>query len=240
MENAELWLDYKKNKSNKAKEELIKCHMEIVKIVVGRLYTKFNSNVEYEDLISYGVVGLIDAIEKFDISKNIKFKTYASIRIRGSIIDQIREIDWVPRSVRQKAKIVERAIQSLEQELNRYPTELELAEKLEIEKGKLITILNEISSFNIISLEEKIEKGVTSDIPKDEKNLPEDLFLENELKEVLRKTIEKLPEKEKMIITLYYYEELTYKEIGKILNISESRVSQIHSKAISYLKSHIN
>ncbi|HZJ77026.1 MAG TPA: FliA/WhiG family RNA polymerase sigma factor [Oscillospiraceae bacterium] len=237
MELTTLWYNYKKNKDPQAKIKIIEHYIQLVKIIAGRLYTSYGTNIEYDDLVSYGIFGLIDAIEKFDLDRQVKFKTYAQIRIRGAIIDELRLLDWVPRSVRQRAKQVDEAYNKLENQLGRSASETEVANELGITVKELQNILMQTNSFNIVSLEETIfENNI---IPKQEQQgySPEELICTKETYNILRKKIEQLPNREKQVISLYYYNNLTYKEIGAILGVSESRVSQLHSKAILGLKS---
>ncbi|MFA5523343.1 MAG: FliA/WhiG family RNA polymerase sigma factor [Tissierellales bacterium] len=232
-----LWKLYKETKDIVYKQTLIEKYLQLVKIVAGRMYNYYGGNVEYEDLLGYGIFGLIDAIEKFDINRDLKFETYAQIRIRGSIIDSLRKLDWIPRGLRKKAKEMERAINIIENKLGRSATTKEIAKELKINEIEVGNILSEISTLNIISLEETlINKG---DIYKNLRDLesPEEVFENKELKFILKDSIEMLSEKEKIVVSLYYYEGLTYKEISKILEVSESRISQLHSKAILSLKS---
>ena len=236
MELTTLWHKYKKNNDPQAKMEIIEHYIQLVKVIAGRLYTSYGTNVEYDDLVSYGIFGLIDAIEKFDLNKQVKFKTYAQIRIRGAIIDELRSLDWVPRSVRQKARQVEEAYNKLENRLGRSVFDTEVAGELGITTEELQNILMQTNSFNIVSLEETVfENNI---IPKQEEQdcLPEKQICVKETYNTLKENIEKLPIREKQVISLYYYNGLTYKEIGTILQISESRVSQLHSKAILRLR----
>lgn len=236
MDSLDLWQEYKNNSSKNAKNALIEKYVELVKIISGRMYSTYGSNVDYDDLVGYGIFGLIDAIEKFDITKNIKFETYAQIRIRGSIVDQLRSLDWIPRSVRQKSKIVETACQKLESKLGRNAYDFEIANEIGVSVKEFQDLLLQISNLNIISLEEKLIEGNTSSFVSSESSLPENIICDKEIVETLKMSIDELPEREKAIIAFYYYDELTYKEIGKILGVSESRISQLHSKAISRLK----
>lgn len=232
-----LWKLYKETKDINYKQTLIERYIQLVKIVAGRMYNYYGGNVEYEDLMGFGIFGLIDAIDKFDINRDLKFETYAQIRIRGSIIDSLRKLDWIPRGLRKKAKEMERAINIIENKLGRSATIKEIANELKINETEVENILSEISTLNVISLEETLlSKGDTY------KNLndldsPEKIFENKELKFILRDAIEQLSEKEKVVVSLYYYEGLTYKEIANILEVSESRISQLHSKAILSLKS---
>ncbi len=236
MELTTLWHNYKKNKDPQAKIKLIEQYIQLVKIIAGRLYTSYGTNIEYDDLVSYGIFGLIDAVEKFDLDRQVKFKTYAQIRIRGAIIDELRLLDWIPRSVRQKAKQVDEAYNKLENQLGRSASEIEVANELGITVKELQNILMQTNSFNVVSLEETIfENNIISNQEQQDYS-PEELICTKETYNILKKNIEQLPNREKQVISLYYYNNLTYKEIGAILDISESRVSQLHSKAILRLK----
>lgn len=237
MKNDDIWKKYDmevdSNIKSEIKKEIIIKYINLVKIISGRLYNYYASNIEYEDLMSYGVIGLIDAIDKFDRTKNIKFETYASIRIRGSIIDQIRNLDWVPRSIRQKSKLLKDAYEVLDQKLGREPSNAEIAEYLGKTESEIKSMFDETSVFNIMSIEDDFKDNYKIQL-KDETidSSPEASAIKNDTLKELQLAIEKLSERDKIIINLYYYEGLTYKEIGEILKISESRVSQIHSKAI--------
>ncbi|SCY13277.1 FliA/WhiG family RNA polymerase sigma factor [Alkaliphilus peptidifermentans] len=236
MDNFSLWQKYKKNNDINAKHCLVEEYVELVKIVAGRLSTTYGNTVEYEDLVSYGIFGLLDAIEKFELEKNVKFETYAQIRIRGAIVDHLRNLDWIPRSIRQKVKAVEAAYRKLENSLGRSATDREVSIELGMTIKEFHSILQQISNLNIVSLEEQLSEGNFKSISDEVENLPENIVCGDEIKEILKDTIEQLPERERQVISLYYYDELTYREIGVVLNISESRVSQLHSKAISRLK----
>ncbi len=237
MSYNDLWKNYKTTKNKELKDKLIIDNIEIVKVIAGRLFNTYNSNVDYDDLVSYGILGLIDAIEKFDPDKNVKFETYANFRIRGAIIDQLRSLDWVPRSTRQKYKKLEEVMQNLQ---NRYGVNIKdsiLAEELGISIKELNDFLSEVSIFSIISLDEKLSENTNFNIQsKDPESNPETSFVKKESNEILKEIIKTLPEREKTIISLYYYNELTYKEIASILDISESRVSQLHTKCLLKLK----
>lgn len=237
--NKGIWKKYQETKDPAIRESLILMYSHLIKYIAGRLNIYFGSNVEYEDLVSFGVFGLIDAIDKFDINKGVKFETYASLRIRGAIIDSIREMDWVPRSLRQKSKELEKAYWEVENELGRSATDKDVAEKLNISVEELHKLLNEVNVSSLISLEDFLEQnyeigmepagGRKQDRPEYEAEL-------NEISEILGNAIDKLPEKERMVLTLYYYEELTLKEISAIMKVSESRISQLHTKAIMRLR----
>lgn len=237
MNRDKLWREYSKTKNVKIKQKLIEEYIYLVKIMAGRMYNYYGSRVEYDDLIGFGVMGLIDSIERYDISKNIKFETYAQIRIRGTIIDNIRKLDWIPRSLRKKSKEVQNSMIKLENKLGRTPSNHELAEYLGISLEELEDILADINTFNMISLENMlISKGEHNIDNKERIKTPEAIYEEKELKRILADTIDKLPEKERIVVSLYYFNELTYREIGYVLDLSESRISQIHSKAILNIK----
>ena len=241
MKTKELWLKYSQTKDIEIKQQLIEEYIYLVKIVAGRMYNFYGTKVEYDDLIGFGVIGLIDSIDRFDMNKNIKFETYAQIRIRGTIIDNIRKLDWVPRSLRKKSKDIQNAMAKLENQLERSPTNQEISDYLNISLEELESILADISNFNMASLEELLDnKGeyyINTDISED---LPEAIYQTKELKQILASIIDELPENERKVISLYYYEELTYKEIGYIMELSESRISQIHSKSILNIKNQLN
>ena len=236
---SELWKQYSETKSLAIREKLIIEYSPLVKFVAGRLSIYFGTHVEYDDLVSFGVFGLIDAIDKFDITKGVKFETYASLRIRGSIIDSIRELDWVPRSLRQKSKDLEKVYTELENELGHAASDKEIAERLGITTEDFSKLLNEVNVSTMMSLDEFLEQnyeiGVeTNNVLKD--GIPENYVEINELKHTLADAINKLPDKEKLVVSLYYYEDLTLKEISAIMSVSESRVSQLHTKAILRLR----
>ena len=234
-----LWEEYSIKKTSGLQEKLIIEYTGLVKIVAGRLSMYLGYNVEYDDLVGYGVFGLIDAIDKFDYSKGVKFETYASLRIRGAILDQIRKMDWIPRSIRQKQRKLDQAYQSFETRNQRAASDEEIAEELEIPLEELELWQNQTKVTNIISLDEFMEQGSEGSIEKSfalSYEPPERIIEKQELKNLLVKTLETLTEKEKTVIILYYYEELTLKEISLILEVSESRVSQLHTKALQKMK----
>ncbi|MGB3367038.1 MAG: FliA/WhiG family RNA polymerase sigma factor [Acidaminobacteraceae bacterium] len=232
-----LWKEYKIKNDKSAKEQLIVKYIELVKIISGRLYTSYNAHVEYDDLVSYGIIGLIDAIEKFDLSKQIKFETYANIRIRGAVIDQLRTLDWIPRSARQKSKEFEEALNKLQNTKGSSFTNQDIADELGVTLADVNKLIGEISTFSMISLEEKISENSNFSIKSNQSEFnPEANLMGKELNKSLEKAIDFLPEREKVLVSLYYYSELTYKEIAEVLEISESRISQLHTKIISKLK----
>lgn len=232
----ELWKKYSEKRDPAVKEQLILEYADLVKYVAGRLSIYFGSNVEYDDLVGYGVFGLIDAIDKFDLSKKVKFETYASLRIRGAIIDSIREQDWAPRSLRKKGKDLEKAYFEVENQLGHSASDQEVADRLGITAEDLNKLLQEVNMSQMVSLDDYLEQNhetafdmlsISSDT-----NMPEQRMEVIELRETLAEAIDKLPEKERTVVTLYYYEELTLKEISMIMKVSESRISQLHTRAI--------
>ncbi|WAM36801.1 FliA/WhiG family RNA polymerase sigma factor [Caldicellulosiruptor acetigenus] len=237
MDDAFLWEKFIKTKDPKIKEQLIIKYMPLVKLVAGRMAIYFGGNVEYDDLVSYGSIGLLDAIEKFDSQKGVKFETYAYTRIKGAIIDCVRSQDFLPRSIRQKAKEIEKAYVEIERE-GKTPTDQEVAKRVGISVDELQKLKERISSGMIISLDSFLEQNYESKIGglEDFVSQPEHFIENEELKEVLRQQIDNLMENERMVIVLYYYEELSIKEIAKVLGVSESRVSQLHTRALLKLK----
>jgi RNA polymerase sigma factor for flagellar operon FliA len=230
----DLWKHFKKENSLHHKQLLIEQYAYLVKLVAGRLGIYLGSYTELEDLVSYGIIGLIDAIEKFDYTKNVKFETYASLRIRGAILDEIRRLDWVPRSLRKKQKEMMKAYSELENSLGREPKEEEMIEKLQLGENEYQELLQETAIYNLVSIDDYMLQA--SNIEDTTNELPEKHLEQQELLELLAKAIEELPEREKSVIIFYYYEELTLKEISAILEVSESRVSQLHTKAVSRLR----
>lgn len=238
-EKVKLWEEYSKTRNQDMRETLILEYAPLVKIIAGRLSMYLGYNVDYEDLVSYGIFGLIDAIDKFDYYKGIKFETYASLRIRGAILDQIRKMDWLSRTMRQKQKSWEAALRKLEAQLGRKPTDEEIAEEMEISLEELCSIEGQSMASVMISLDDCLEQGRESKELVQESNVfsnPEYMVEQEELKEIIAETLETLTEKERRVIVLYYYEELTLKEISHIMEVSESRVSQLHTRGLQKLK----
>lgn len=233
-----LWKEYKKTQCRSCKDKLIEEYIPLVKYVAGRLNIYLGNNVEYDDLLGYGYFGLIDAIDKYDLDKGVKFQTYASLRIRGSILDNIRKIDWVPRSLRQKQKELEKAYVSLENKLGRPASDEEIAKELNLNKKEFMKLVSDTNISSLISLEDYLDQynGNHSSLKDDASYQPELIAEKNETINILGDLIENLPEKERTVVTLYYYEELTLKEISLILGVSESRISQLHSKALLRLR----
>ena len=239
-----LWEDYARVKTPDLREKLILEYAPLVKVVAGRLSMYLGYNVEYEDLVSYGVFGLIDAIDKFDMDKNVKFETFISKRIKGMIIDLARKQDWVPRSTRKSTRDIEEAVTTLYNRLGYYPSVQEVTEYLNITPEKYQETMRKASLFNVLSLDMVLaeaqgnEAGVT--LPQGEKNdQPESQFLKKELTEVLAEGIGTLKENEQLVISLYYIDELNMRQIADVLKVSEPRVSQIHTNAIKKLRKHM-
>jgi RNA polymerase sigma factor for flagellar operon FliA len=235
-----LWRRWKEDGDLEAKKRLIESYTGLVDIVTARLATGLPRNVSKEDLTSYGIMGLIDAVEKFDYRRGLQFETYASWRIRGSIIDGLRQADWVPRSVREKAKRIEEAYQKLEQQYLRSVTDAEISAYLNVTEHELYQMIQEVSAASVCSLEEPIREEETetraSLLVDDRAMKPEDSVRDLFIKESLAKAIEKLTDKERTVISLFYYEELSLSEIAEVMSLSPSRISQLHSKAILRLR----
>ncbi|MDZ4654570.1 MAG: RNA polymerase sigma factor WhiG [Coriobacteriia bacterium] len=241
------WATYKESGDPDARETLILNYSPLVKYVAGRLSSNLPQTVDTSDLISYGVFGLIDAIEKFDPGRGIKFETYAIARIKGAIIDELRAMDWVPRSVRARSREIEQAYITLENRLKRVPSDTEVAREMGVSARQLQDVLTKLSYTSVISFEElwtggqdKDDKGnVLGSIKDKSAEDPVQMFENVELKEILSSAIDRLPDREKTVIALYYYEGLTLKEIGAVLGVTESRVSQLHTKAVLRLRARL-
>lgn len=236
---SKLWEKYSQKQDSETREALIIEYVPLVKLVSGRLSMYLGYTVEYEDLVSYGIFGLIDAIDKFDYRKGIKFETYASLRIRGAILDQIRKMDWIPRSVRQKQRQIDAAITKLESAEDKTATDEEIAKELDISLEEYYVWQGQTKVTGIASIDEFVEQGIevrAFDNQKYADNEPEKVYEKEELKNLLKESLDKLTEKERMVVVLYYYEELTLKEISSVLEVSESRVSQLHTKALQKMK----
>jgi RNA polymerase sigma factor FliA len=242
-----LWLEFQRTRDQATRDRLILTYAPLVKYVAGRLGSGLPAHVDEGDLVSYGLLGLIGAIERFDPTRDIKFETYAVSRIKGAIIDELRALDWVPRSVRSRARDIERAIAELESKLGRAPDDEEIAAKVGITTGELEASLTEISRSSIAALDELWtmsgeggdQVSLLDTIEDIDGPDPQDALAQTELREALGEAIARLPEREKLVVTLYYYEELTLREIGEVLGVTESRVSQLHTKAVLRLKSRL-
>ena len=242
-----LWLEYRRSRDKALRDRLIVNYSPLVKYVAGRLGSGLPAHVDEADLVSYGLLGLMSAIDRYDPARDLKFETYAIARIRGSIIDELRTLDWVPRSVRSRAREIERAIRELEGNYGRAPTDEEIAEKVGITPGELEESLVDISRTSIAALDElwstsnEGDQVSLLDTLEDPGSIrPADALDETETREALAEAISRLPEREKLVVTLYYYEELTLREIGEVLGVTESRVSQLHTKAILRLRSRLH
>ncbi|MBR6771658.1 MAG: FliA/WhiG family RNA polymerase sigma factor [Lachnospiraceae bacterium] len=235
-----LWDEYTRAKSPEIREKLILEYAPLVRLVAGRLSMYLGYNVEYDDLVGYGIFGLIDAIDKFDSMKAVKFETYASLRIRGAILDQIRKMDWIPRTIRQRQKRIDAAIKQIEAEHGRAALDEEIAAVLGISEEEFGEWQSQMKITNVVSLNEFMEQG--SEVPvENAKNAhfdsPEEVLEKEELKQMLQEAMSLLTEKERRVIELYYYEDLTLKEISTILEVSESRISQLHTRGLQKMKS---
>jgi RNA polymerase sigma factor for flagellar operon FliA len=242
-----LWLEYRRSADPGLRDRLILTYAPLVKYVAGRVGSGLPAHVDEGDLVQYGLLGLISAIERYDPERDVKFETYAIARIKGSIIDELRAMDWVPRSVRSRARDIERAIAELEAKLGRAPTDEEISAKLGLSEDELNASLTEISRSSIAALDELWtvsssggdQVALIDTIEDVSEPDPQGALAETEMKEAVADAIARLPEREKLVITLYYYEELTLREIGEVLGVTESRVSQLHTKAILRLKSRL-
>jgi RNA polymerase sigma factor FliA len=241
-----LWVQYRKAPDPALRDRLILTYAPLVKYVAGRLGSGLPAHVDEGDLVSYGLLGLISAIERYEPDRDVKFETYAIARIKGAIIDELRALDWVPRSVRSRAREIERAVGELESKLGRAPSDEEIAGKIGITTNELEDSLTEISRTSIAALDELWTVSAGGDqvalidtIPDEGGPDPQSALSQTELREAIGEAIARLPEREKLVVTLYYYEELTLREIGEVLGVTESRVSQLHTKAILRLKSRL-
>jgi RNA polymerase sigma factor FliA len=240
---SELWLEYRETRELSIRDAIITQYAPLVKYVAGKVSVGMPASVDFDDLVGFGVFGLMDAIEKYDPEKHVKFKTYAVTRIRGAIFDELRSIDWVPRSVRQKTREVDDAVQRLESSLGRSATDEEVAKEMDMELGQYNQVLLKISGTSMLSLNDVWFAGDDNDkisiadsIESPSSLRPDSIAEREEIKRVIVESINGLPEKEKKVLVLYYYEDLTLKEIGRVLEVTESRISQLHTKAISRLR----
>lgn len=230
-----LWLKYKETKSVDLRNAIAENYLPLVKIVCGRLAVSLPPHLDKDDLLSSGFFGLLDAIDRFDPTRNVKFETYAALRIRGAMLDYLRSKDWIPISMRQRIRKYEQTVSQLENELGRSATDKELAAAMGISVDELQTLINQCNAATIIPLEEYLKTDVNEAVDTNPANSTE-LF---ELKDTLAKAIERLPEKERTVVSLYYYEELTLKEISLVLHLTEARISQLHTKAIFRMRGYL-
>lgn len=237
-----LWATYEETKSEKVREKILMKYLPLVRQIAGGIIGKLPSSVSVDDLIDAGVIGLLESIDRFDTNAAVKFETYAYTRVRGAMMDELRKMDWAPRSLREKSKRVEEAYKTLVKRHGRQPDQDEIANELEVPIEKFHQINKEIVGVNLMSLDQEVtsnsgESTSLYDVIAEKDTVePIEAMEDRELKDRMIIEIEKLPKNEKLVIALYYYEELTLKEIGKILNLSESRISQIHSKVVKDLK----
>jgi RNA polymerase sigma factor for flagellar operon FliA len=246
VELRDLWRRYKDDGDEKARERLVVAYSPLVKFIAGRMASGLPSHVEESDLISYGLLGLIGAIERFEPERDIKFETFAVARVKGAIIDELRSLDWVPRSVRARAREIEKVNAALEANLQRAPTEEEMAEKLGMTVEEFRDALLQIANSSVLALDDLwtfadpeggSQISVLDTIQDPDAVDPHDEAQTSEVKDRLADAIESLPERERLVIALYYYENLTLREIGEVLGVTESRVSQLHTKAVLGLRS---
>jgi RNA polymerase sigma factor FliA len=241
---AELWARYVEDRAPELRDRLILHYAPLVKYVAGRVGSGLPAHVEQADLVSYGTFGLIDAITRFEPEREIKFESYAMARIRGAIIDELRNTDWIPRSVRMKARQYERTVAALEAQLQRSPTDEEVAEALDMDVEDVRKFLGQLSLVNVVALDELMtdEEGGTAprlvDTLQDVQALdPQAMAEHGEARQLLGRAVEQLPEREKVVVSLYYFEGLTLADIGRVLGVTESRICQLHTKAVLHLRS---
>lgn len=240
VDKEKLWEQYISKPTPELRDKLITEYVPLVKIVAGRLSMYLGYNVDYDDLVSYGFFGLIDAVDKFDATKDVKFETYASLRIRGSILDQIRKMDWIPRTVRQRQRKMDEAIKAIEMRTGHAASDEEIANELGLSSDEYADWQGQVKVTNVISLNEFVETSGTEPVSDAYRNSqfiqPEDNIAQEELTQKLDEALKSLTEKENQVILLYYYEEMTLKEIAAILSVTESRVSQLHTKALGKMR----
>jgi RNA polymerase sigma factor for flagellar operon FliA len=243
----DLWKIYKRKKDPRIRDYFVKQYAPLVKYVAGKVAIGMPTNVEFDDLVGFGVFGLFDAIEKFDPDKHVKFKTYAVTRIRGAIFDELRTIDWVPRSVRQKTREVEDTIRKLEAALGRAAADEEIARAMHMDLKEFNHLMLKISGTSVLSLnevwycsEDNDKMSIVESIESPNSLNPDNIVEKEEIKRIIVDAINELPEKEKKVLVLYYYEDLTLKEIGEVLEVTESRISQLHTKAVLRLRAKLS
>ena len=239
----EIWRNYRDTGDQSIRDAIVKQYAPLVKYVAGKVSVGMPQSVDFDDLVGFGVFGLFDAIEKFDPDKHVKFKTYAVTRIRGAIFDELRSIDWVPRSVRQKTREIDETVQHLEARLGRSATDEEVAGEMGMSLDQYNQMMLKVSGTSMLSLndvwytgEDNDKISIVESIEAPNSLRPDAIAEKDEMRRVIVEAINDLPEKEKKVLVLYYYEDLTLKEIGKVLDVTESRISQLHTKAISRLR----
>lgn len=240
----DVWKRYKETNGAQERDELIVFYSPLVKYVASRVAAGLPQSVDHADLVSYGMFGLIDAITKFDLERGYKFETYAISRIKGAVLDELRSIDWVPRSVRSKAKMIERALIKLEAKNHRVPSDREIADELGLTRKQLNNMYKQISSLGLVALDGVLSGNGTEsltfgDTLADRSDGPGGVYERQETRQMLAEAINTMNEREKIVLTLYYYENLTLAEIGDVLGVTESRVCQIHTKAVLQLRSRL-
>lgn len=245
LDHMDTWKQWKQTGDQEAKKTLVEHYLPLVQHVSLRMSQGLPSNISQEDLYSYGTIGLIDAIDKFDLNRGIQFETYASWRIKGAILDSLRQGDWVPRSVREKSRKVEEAYQELEQKFLRSVSEHEVSSYLQMDTKELRKIRQEISMTTLSSLEdsvqdEEVETTLLSKLSDDKVRQPEETVHDHYLKETITRAIKQLTDREKTVVSLFYYEDLSLSEIAEVMSLTPSRISQLHSKAIWRLKSYLD
>jgi RNA polymerase sigma factor for flagellar operon FliA len=235
-----LWSDYKNSGDMEARDGLLMHYTYLVKWLVKRMMPKYNNHTEYDDLVSCGVLGLIDALDKFELSHGVKFETYAVPRVRGEILDYMRSQDWASPSLRKKISVINEACEELERKLSEPPTEADIARAVDMPVSQVQKIMAQTHMFNIVSFENVLQSAQMSEEPVDLDDMsPEDLLMEKEIKRLLAEVIDMLSEKERLVVTLYYYEGLLLREIAEIMSVTESRVSQIHSRTLAKIRAHM-
>jgi len=243
--NAAMLKKYKeepKKLTQKNKDELVKEYAPLIKFIAQKIAARLPSNIELDDLISAGVIGLMDAIDKWDPTRDNKFKTYAEFRVRGAILDELRAQDWVPRSIRDKSKLLDRTLVQLEAELGRQATDEEIAKALNITVDEYYSLINQVKPVSLLSIDDAPtfsntdKKSILNLLEGSKLNNPYNQLNIKVVKDVVAKAIEELPERQRMVLSLYYFEDLNLKEIGQVLNVTESRVSQLHAQAVTRLR----
>ena len=241
LSNQDLWRRFKEENDQKAREELIMEYLDLVKYQAGRINTYVPDRIELEDLESYGIIGLIDAIEKFDPKRGYKFNSYAQKRIKGEIIDQLRKLDWLPHSLRQKAKIIKNKSRELESKLNRDPKIDELVDELDFSKSQITKVLKKLEESQWVSIYSELNgKSLIDWLPSSKVNKPQKVLDKKNATKILKKAIENLTDKQKLVVSLIYYEELTQKEVAEVMELSPARISQIHKKAVYRLRGYLS
>ncbi len=241
LSNKKLWQRYKNNNDQEARNQLILEYLDLVKYQAGRVKTQLPDRIELEDLESYGVIGLIDAIEKFEPERGYKFNSYAQKRIKGEIIDQLRKLDWLPHSIRQKAKVIKSVSQELENNLKRKPTVDEITQKVDFSKSEIKKVLKKLEESQWVSIYSELNgRSLIDWLPSSKSDKPERILDKKHATNVLKNAIENLNERQKLVVSLVYYEELTQKEIAEIMDLSPARISQIHKKSVYRLRGYLS